>query len=63
VQQSIDSQEDYRKGWKHSLQSDNNKFSRRADRNRKMATEGHERGGRGDHQQMSKEEMTKNSLR
>jgi hypothetical protein len=27
---------------------DNNKFSRRADRNRKMATKGHERGGRGD---------------
>jgi hypothetical protein len=27
------------------LQSDNNKFSRRADRNRKMATEGHGCGG------------------
>jgi hypothetical protein len=41
--------------WKHSrLQSDNNKFSRRADRNRKMATEGHGRGGKKNHQQQSK---------
>jgi hypothetical protein len=40
-----------RKGWKHSwLQSDSNKFSRRADRNRKMATEGHGRGGKKNHQ-------------
>jgi hypothetical protein len=58
AQQSIDSQEDCRKGWKHSrLQSDNNKFSRRADRNRKMATEGHGRGGKKNHQQQRKDEM------
>jgi hypothetical protein len=41
------------------LQSDSNKFARKADRNRKMATEGYERGGRGDHQQMIKVEMDK----
>jgi hypothetical protein len=41
------------------LQSDNNKFSRRKDRKRKMVTEGHECGGRGYHQQMSKEEIEK----
>jgi hypothetical protein len=35
------------------------RFSRRADRNKEMATEGHEHGGRGDHQQMSKVEMDK----
>jgi hypothetical protein len=31
------------------LQSDSDKFSRREDRNKKMATEGPERGGRRDH--------------
>jgi hypothetical protein len=41
------------------LQSDNNKFARREDKNRMMATEGHEHGGRGDHQQMSKAEIDK----
>jgi hypothetical protein len=39
------------------LQSDNNKFSRRADRNRKMATEGHGHGGREDHKQKKNPEM------
>jgi hypothetical protein len=41
------------------LQSDNNKFSRRADRNRKMATEGHGCGGKKNHQQQRKDEMDK----
>jgi hypothetical protein len=41
------------------LQSDNNKFSRREDRNRKMATEGHGRGGKKNHQQQRKDEMDK----
>jgi hypothetical protein len=51
TQQLIDNQEDYRKGWKHSrLQSDNNKFSSREDRIRKMATEGHGHGGKKNHQ-------------
>ena len=45
---------------KHSwLQSDSNKFSRRVDRNRKMATEGHGRGGKKNHQQQRKDEMDK----
>jgi hypothetical protein len=40
------------------LQSDNNKFSRRADGNKNMATEGHGRGGKKNHQQQpSKVEM------
>jgi hypothetical protein len=39
------------------LQSDNSRFSRREDKNRKMATEGHRCGGKKIHQQMSKEEM------
>jgi hypothetical protein len=41
------------------LQSDNNKFSRRADGNRNMATEGHGRGGKKNHQQQEKVEMDK----
>jgi hypothetical protein len=41
------------------LQSDNNKFSRREDRNRKMATEGHGCGGKKNHQQQRKDEMDK----
>jgi hypothetical protein len=41
------------------LQSDSNKFSRRADRNRKMATEGHGCGGKKNHQQQRKDEMDK----
>jgi hypothetical protein len=51
----IDSQEDCRKGWKHSrLQSDNNKFSRRVEKNRNMATEGHGHGGKKNHHQQKK---------
>jgi hypothetical protein len=60
MQQQIDSQVDCRKCWKCSqLQSDSNKFARREDRNRKMATEGHGRGGKKNHQQKRKDEMDK----
>ena len=38
------------------MQSDRNKFARRADRNRKMAIEGHGRGGKKNHQQQRKYE-------
>jgi hypothetical protein len=41
------------------LQSDSNKFSRGADRNKKMATEGHGGGGKKNHQQQRKYEMDK----
>jgi hypothetical protein len=41
------------------LQSDSNKFSRREERRKKVAIEGREHGGGGDHQQMSKAEIGK----
>jgi hypothetical protein len=41
------------------LQSDSNKFARRVDRNRKMATEGHGCDGNKDHQKWRKDEMDK----
>jgi hypothetical protein len=41
------------------LQSESNKFSRREDRNNKMATEGHGCGGKKNHQQHRKYEMDK----
>jgi hypothetical protein len=52
-----DSQEDCGRGWKHSgVQSDNNGFSRRADRNNKMAIKGYTSVGRKDLEMMSKAE-------
>jgi hypothetical protein len=60
AQQSKDSQEDCRKGWKHSqLQSDRNKFARRANRNKNMVTKSHGCGGKKNHQQPRKDEMDK----
>jgi hypothetical protein len=41
------------------LQSDSNKFFRRADRNRKMVVEGHGHGGKKNHQQQRKAKMDK----
>jgi len=53
--QSIDSQEDYRRGWKHSgVQSDRSRFASRKHRNNKMATKCYTSAGRKDPEMMSK---------
>jgi hypothetical protein len=41
------------------LQSDNNKFSTREDKNMKMATKGHGSGGKKNQQKKRKDEMDK----